>query len=328
MRREIDPGELQPIQTLENHVTTTTTPRAQASYCSWEYERPAPCGIVVGVDGSSESIAALNTGAAIARSRRCALHVVSVLPPFASNSLDLGVVASNAASSDELRIELRTGAIRELMGFAGSGDNWTHEVALGRPAKVITRIAEERCADLIVVGKHEHSLMDRISGGETTLQVMRLATVPVLAVSGDLDSVQSIVVATDFSVASARAAKAALQLLGRSGAMYIVYVEPPVELLPKGFAVSGDTRYPGDVVVWFRRFIESLAAPPGVTVEGIVLNGKPVAAVVEFAERIGASLVAAGSHGHSRMERFLLGSVSTGLVRNAQCAVLVAPSGD
>jgi nucleotide-binding universal stress UspA family protein len=309
-------------------VTTTTTPLAQTSYCSWEFERPNPCGIVVGVDGSPESIAALNTGAAIARSRRCALHVVSVLPPFASNSLDLGVVASNTTSSDELRMELRTGAIRDLIQFAGAEDDWTHEVVLGRPAKVIARVAEERCADLIVVGKHEHSLMDRISGGETTLQIMRLATVPVLAVSADMDSVQSIVVGTDFSVPSVRAAKAALQLLGRSGSMYIVYVEPPVELLPRGFAVSGDTRYPGDVVVWFRRFIESLDAPSSVTVESVVLNGKPVSAIVEFAERIGASLIAAGSHGHSRMERFLLGSVSTGLVRNARCPVLVAPSGD
>ena len=291
-------------------------------------ETNAPSGIVVGVDGSPESIAALNTGAAIARSRRCGLHVVSVLPTIASHDHDSVPVSGDKADTDEARIDLRTTAIRELMRFAGADEGWTHEVVLGRPAKVIAHIAEQRCADVIVVGKREYSFMDRITGGETTLQIMRLSSLPVLAVATDMDSVQSVVVATDFSAASARAAKAALPLLGRTGAMYIVYVEPPVELLPNGFAVAGDTRYPGDVVVWFRRFIESLAAPSGVIVEGIVLNGKPVPAVVEFADRIGASLITAGSHGHSRMERFLLGSVSTGLVRNARCPVLVAPAGD
>jgi nucleotide-binding universal stress UspA family protein len=65
--------------------------------------------------------------------------------------------------------------------------------------------------------------------------------------------------------------------------------------------------------------------PPGVLVEPVVLNGTPVAAITEFAERVGADLVATGSHGHSRIDRLLLGSVSTGLVRNAHCAVLVAP---
>jgi nucleotide-binding universal stress UspA family protein len=310
---------------MENPVTTTTTPRKQASHTSWEYERTTPCGIVVGVDGSAESIAALNSAASIARFRRCALHVVSVLPPFANTDL---TSSGSAARSDELRIELRTGAIRELLRFAGAGEDWTHEVVLGRPAKTITRIAEMRCADLIVVGRHEHSLLDRISGGETTLQVMRLSPVPVIAVSADMESVRSIVVATDFSPASLRAAKAALPLLRGSGAMYLVYVEPPVELLPQGFAVSGDTRYPGDVVVWFRRFTESLAAPPGVIVEGVVLNGKPAPAALEFAERVGAGLIAAGSHAHSRMERFILGSVSTDLVRNAGCPVLIAPAGN
>jgi nucleotide-binding universal stress UspA family protein len=170
--------------------------------------------------------------------------------------------------------------------------------------------------------------MDRIVEGETTLQVMRLSPVPVLAVSTGCDNFHGVVVATDFSAASDRAAKVALELLGKSGTLYAVHVEPPVELLPGGFALVGDARYPGDVVVWFRRFIESLKPPPGIIVETTVLNGKPVPAILEFADRVGASMIAAGSHSFTRVERFLLGSVSTGLVRNAKCPVLVAPAGE
>lgn len=308
-------------------MTGFTVPSSRTRHQSWEFEAPIPCGLVIGVDGSPESVAALNTGAAIARARRCPLHVVSVLPPFASYHIEPGKQESKS-NKDELRSQLRGSAIRDMMTAAGADIEWTYEVVLGRPAKIIARIAEDRGADLITVGRREHGIMDRIVGGETTLQVMRLSPVPVLAVSTDCDSLQSVVVATDFSVASTRAAKVALDLLGKSGTLYVVHVEPPVELLPGGFALVGDARYPGEVVVWFRRFIESLKPQPGIIVETTVLNGKPVPAILEFAERVGASMIAAGVHSHTRMERFLLGSVSTGLVRNAVCPVLVAPAGE
>ncbi len=315
------------LATAEVQMTAFTVPSSKTLHQSWEFEALIPCGLVVGVDGSPESVAALNTAAVIARARRCPLHVVSVLPPFASCYMEPGKEQSKA-NTDELRIRLRGSVIRTMLTAARADDGWTYEVVMGRPAKAIARIAEDRCADLIIVGRREHGIMDRIVEGETTLQVMRLSPVPVLAVSADCDSLQSVVVATDFSTASERAAKVALELLGKSGTLYLVHVEPPVELLPGGFARVGDARYPGDVVTWFRRFIESINPRPGLIVETTVLNGKPVPAILEFAERVGASMIAAGVHSHTRMERFLLGSVSTGLVRNARCPVLVAPAGE
>jgi nucleotide-binding universal stress UspA family protein len=306
---------------------TTQQPSGRTIHQSWEYERLQPGGVVVGVDGSAESIGALNTAASIARSQRWALHVVSVLPPFPAYHIDPGLSESRN-NTDELRIQLRGASIRSLMDSVGAAEGWTHEVVMGRPARMITHIAGQRGANLIVVGRREHGLMDRIAGAETSLQVMRLSSIPVLAVAADEDQPQSIVVATDFSEASVRAAKAACELLGRRGSLHLVYVEPPVELLPEGFGIAGDGRYPGDVVQWFRRFVESIKAPPGVFVETTLLNGKPVPALIEFAERIGADMIAAGSHSNSRMERILLGSVSTGLVRSAACPVLIAPASD
>lgn len=308
-------------------MTGSSLPATRGTHQSWEYESLVPCGLVVGVDGSSESLAAFNTAASIARSRRCPLHVVSVIPPFPSYQIDPGAEESKT-NVEELRIQLRESSVRDILHAAGAEKEWTYQVVMGRPAKMLTRIAEERGADLILVGSRDHGVMDRIVGGETTLQVMRLSSIPVLAVSGDLEGPHSIVVATDFSASSVRAAKVAVGLLGKSGTLYLVYVEPPVDLLPEGFTLIGETHYPGDIVVWFRRFIESLRAPAAVIVEPIVLNGKPVPTVLEFAERVGANMIAAGSHGHTRMERFLLGSVSTGLVRNASCPVLVAPAAD
>ncbi len=292
---------------------------------SWEFE-VAQSGIVVGVDGSPESIAAYNTGAGIARARGCLLHVVSVLPPFPTYHLNPGAVDSRS-NVDALRLQLRNSSLETMMNAGNAEKDWTHEVTIGRPAKLIARIAEQRGADLIVVGRRPHGMMDRIADAETTLQVMRFSGIPVLAVSTDYEVAHSIVVATDFSVASARAATAALELIGKSGTVYLVHVEPPVELFPEGFAVVGEDQFAGDIAAAFRKFVDALHASSGVIVETTVLNGKPVPAIIEFAERVGAGMIVAGSHSHSRMERFFLGSVSTGLVRRASCPVMVAPAG-
>jgi nucleotide-binding universal stress UspA family protein len=182
-----------------------------------------------------------------------------------------------------------------------------------------------RGADLIVVGRKRHSAMDRMLGGETTLQVMRLSSVPVLAVDSDIEGPKTVVAAIDFSPSSILAVKAALQFMNGSGTIYLVFVEPAPLLHPPGDSSPVDARFPGDLVVWFRRMVSDLGIQPGVIAEPVVLGGRPASAIVQFAERVGADLIAAGSHGHGRLERFLLGSVSTGIVRNANCAILVVP---
>lgn len=303
---------------------TTQRPRSQQT---WEFERPVPGGIVAGVDGSRESVAALVTASTIARGRHYPLHAVTVLPPFPSYHL-IPAAGDSSDNVEQLRIGLKSAELRDLLARTGPGDDWTSEVAIGRPARVLTTIAEHRGAELIVLGHREHGVMDKVFGGETTLQVMRMASIPVLAVSSPLKSLRTVVVATDFSEAGIEAAKFTRELLGATGTLYLVYVEPPADLLPGGFTYPGETRFPGDVVIWFRRLTSELNPQAGLLIEPVVLNGNPVASITEFAKRVGADMIAAGSHGHTRIERFVLGSVSTGIVRNAHCPVLVVPHGN
>ena len=292
----------------------------------WEYELPLPGGIVVGVDGSRESIAALNTAAAIARLRRCPLHAVSVLPYTPSYNVSRGSDDS-PGNIEALRHSLRSSELDDLMHSLEPRSDWSSEVLVGRPARELTILAERRGAEMVVVGRRRHGPMDRMLGNETPLQVMGTSSVPVLAVEAEFDKPHTIVAAIDFSPSSVRAAKVALQLLKctGSGTLYLVFVEPPSDLISNEFKLAQETRFPGDVIVWFRRFIESLGAHPGILTEPVVLSGNTVNAVAEFAERVGADMIAAGSHSHGRLERFLLGSVSTALVRNASCPVLVVP---
>jgi len=300
----------------------TELPRVRSNL-SWEYENLVPGGVVVGVDGSRESIAALNSGAAIARRRQCPLHAVTVLSPFPSYRMT--VPGDPGENVNTLRMSIRDSELRHIVNVLEPADDWTHEVVLGRPAPELTRIAELRGADVLVIGRSQHAVVDRVLGGETVLQIMRMSAIPVLAVDSDVEIPRTVVAAVDFSPSSILAAKSVLQMMNGSGSLYLVFVEPPPVLVPKGADAPARTGIPADLVSCFGALIENLGQCRAIRIETVVLNGRPASAVVQFAERVGADLITAGSHGHGRLERFLLGSVSTGIVRNANCAVLVVP---
>ena len=54
--------------------------------------------------------------------------------------------------------------------------------------------------------------------------------------------------------------------------------------------------------------------------------GKPADQILHLAREVGADLIVIGSHGSTGLERFVLGSVSEHVMREARCAVLVARS--
>ncbi len=54
-----------------------------------------------------------------------------------------------------------------------------------------------------------------------------------------------------------------------------------------------------------------------------VLFGSPESRIVETAEAMRPDIIVLGSHGYSRWERLLLGSVSDSVVHHAPCSVLI-----
>ncbi len=288
------------------------------------YEPIAMGGIVAGVDGSPESLAAFTTASTIASACECAMHIVSVVPSSDSYRLDPSI-DQNESEIDSLRINIREMGIKAILEQANPDHKWTHEIVSGRVPRAIVAAAENRLAEFIVIGKRRHVPMDKFLGGETTLQVIRMSAVPVLAVEKPLGVPRSVVVATDFSQASTFAARLALELMGNQGTLYLVHVEPVIDVELVQGGIPQPLRFPGDLVLWFRRQVQDLDVPNGVIVETAALSGKPAQEVLEFAARAGADLIATGAHRQPERERFLLGSVSTAIARNAECAVLVAP---
>jgi len=67
--------------------------------------------------------------------------------------------------------------------------------------------------------------------------------------------------------------------------------------------------------------IRDMAA--GVHLETVILEGKPAAEIVNYAQVKGIDLIVIGTQGKRGIERFLLGSVAESIIRAAPCKVLV-----
>ena len=64
----------------------------------------------------------------------------------------------------------------------------------------------------------------------------------------------------------------------------------------------------------------------GVQAATAILRGDPSAQIVKERRRISARMIIMGSHGHGGLYHLLLGGVSEGVIREAQCPVVLVPS--
>jgi nucleotide-binding universal stress UspA family protein len=177
---------------------------------------------------------------------------------------------------------------------------------------------------MILLGAGRHKTLDRVFGGETAIAVMRRAHIPVLAAPPGVHGLPShALVATDFTSASAAAAECAAGLVGSAGLVSVVHV----------CAFGGAVHREGDVVDIYRtgartkldQLVRDLRTRVDARVESRMLEGEPATALLDFAHREHCDLIALGGHAQGLMDRILLGSVRTQVLRGARCSVLLVP---
>ena len=180
-------------------------------------------------------------------------------------------------------------------------------------------------ADLVLIGLGRRRISDQTPDDETALEVVRLTSAPVLAVPPRVRTLPTTaVVAIDFGEASIRAAQAALLVMDRPATMHLVHIDTTYEPLP-GEVIGPSARYAAGFQAMFDLVERELRQPADVAFERVVVPlGDPVAELLGYASANAVELIVAGNNSKTLRERLRLGSVSTGLVRSAQCAVLVA----
>ena len=148
-----------------------------------------------------------------------------------------------------------------------------------------------------------------------------------VATRRDPDRFRTVMLATDLSTASDAATTVALDLAASLNArlLAVSVVDPGSLRLPGGrYATRVD-----QVRTERERFAQELVArgrSMRVTVDFLVWEGDPGEAIIDAAQAEGADMIVVGSHGRGTVGRFLIGSVSDHVVRNASCPVLVVRS--
>ncbi len=132
---------------------------------------------------------------------------------------------------------------------------------------------------------------------------------------------EKVAVAIDGSSPAANALDAGIELARRFGARLTVLT---VQALRTDHESSIPWKAEEDALRVMLEEAREKARAHGVEhVDVAFLTGHAIEAIVEFADRSGVGLLVVGSRGLSRGSRLLLGSVSSGLVQNAHCPVLV-----
>ncbi len=139
---------------------------------------------------------------------------------------------------------------------------------------------------------------------------------------------EKILIATDGSEHSERAARAGVELAKLAGgsvtALYIVDTSKmshlPDDMLL--FSIRDILNREGKEAV---SYVEKLAKEAGVAFEKTVKEGNPGEEIIDFAKDAGMSVIVMGSVGRTGLDKFLLGSVAEKVVRNSKVPVLTVP---
>ena len=296
--------------------------------------------IVVGVDGSPGSRAALSWALDMAARRGARLDVVAAfradfywMDPYLVDRDRIAAVRTDTeararALVDEVRAE------RAATGVPGEVEVPVQvEVAAGVPAEHLVRIAEG--ADLLAVGSRGRGAVRSTLLGSVALHCSTHALCPVVVVHPSTGAVQPrVVVGLDGSETSRAALRQAVDVatdLGGSVEAVVVFRLPDywteftVLVLPPVAELRDAALQRGEEDVQ-----KVLGADRPVDVQVVAVDGAPGDALVQRAA--GAAMLVVGSRSRNQLPGLVFGSVALHCVLHASCPVMVvhpeAPTGE
>ncbi|MEU2035870.1 universal stress protein [Nocardia amamiensis] len=278
--------------------------------------------IVVGVDGSEASLAAIRWAAAMAARRDAPLHLVHAIgvpghamPLIGSLLFDISAYRKIGESA----LDHGRRIVRQLGHLPRDVDVQTF---LDLPSPVAALTARSAAAQLLVIGARGLDPLERVLFGSVGVGLMKhadcpVAVIPAVAETAPPSAHLPVVVGVDGSRCSARAVgiafdEAASRQVGlvavttwsdRNGASSTAQERAEVLL---GESLSGFTdKY------------------PGVCVDRVVVEGSPAQRLLEASRH--AQLVVLGSRGRGGVTGAALGSVSQAVLQGSRIPVLIAP---
>ena len=280
------------------------------------------------IDRSPVSRRAFDYAVTLARwtgARLTVLEVIDVTPPVSATPIPELLLIPD---------EIREGVRQELDDLIGpalaAGVDADVRIEDGRVAQRILQTAQDTAADLVVMGTHGRSGVERLVLGSIAEKIVRQATCPVLTVPPAAPQVaagaapfHTVLCPVDFSAGSSAAVALAADLAGRAGArLMLLHVvdwpfahttgpDPVTALRDSLLAEAG------------RQLAPLLPSAPGLpAAEPFTLVGQPARQIVAVARDWSADLIVMGVSGRGAVDLAVLGSTTHRVLREACCPVI------
>ncbi len=275
--------------------------------------------ILIAVDGSPASKNALRQAFKLAEDKKSWITVVSVVPPYEGDLELIGIRNINEVLRQPCEKSL-TEAVEIAEAEKASIKTVCEE---GEPYEEIVDLAESERCDLIVMGKHGKTGLERSLMGSVTARVIGHSKTDVLVIPMDTQiGWKNILVATDGSKYSNDAVDDAINYAksykGSLKAVCVVNVTDEFQaqapaMVEKLVSQAKETL----------KAVKNKAEQAGIEIETFVREGEPYAVIVNLARQLNADTVVMGSYGRTGLKRLFMGSVTERVIGYAGCAVLV-----
>ncbi len=281
--------------------------------------------VVVGVDGSDESMLAVRYAVQEARRLGCGLRLVHAVPDFVPMAPMLPLISSE--SLDEVGHRLVNHA--KQLAYDLTEDQIEVETVVRPGSRVHVLVAAAQDAAIVVLGHRDRSVLERVFTGSTTTGVAARAHCPVVSVpatwSGERIHGRIVVGVEEAGHAREALAAAFAAATARNATVTVLHAWKLQSPYDEAIASRVD---PDEWVEPVTKTIQAILAEwreayPDVDVVIDVRHQSPAAALVGASED--ADLLVLGRRGHGAPLGIYLGSTVRTLIRESSCPVVVAP---
>ena len=312
--------------------------RDAAPFRAWSEpdQRERPLRIVLGAEPSFETECAAQQLVGLCSLGPCDVTAVRLFwPPNEFHRLGFSGARSYVEIDPRVTQVLAT-EVRELLP-AVNDYKLRVEPHLGNLGERLAAIATEEKADLIVVGSHDRSALERIWEGSTSHATLHNAHTAVFCVPVDEAGVlrkrrtRCVAVATDFSSLGNAALPLAYAIAESGAVIHVLHVVPAREQSALEFHdifVLDDLNVPSPARDEAWQHMHQLTSrtsegPDKRVVLHALESNNPAEAIAQAAERLHADVIVMGTHGRSGLSKAVMGSVTSSVIHLSKRPVLL-----
>lgn len=290
--------------------------------------------VIVGIDFSDSSKAALREAARLAHWQQCRLHVAHVISLKKDYQDTSETSTAISILRDRIEQKLKTLALEEIE-FLGEID---YHILIGHPFRELCQLSLDLEANLLVLGSHKTPDCHQVPGPIAT-KCVRKAPVAVLLVRATHDDpYDTVLAAIDFSATSLKAAEMAAEIAFENHShLRLVHVrEPRLNLTPYSFFLPEDgpttseKREHEELELQLNQCKDALQSRfPDLSITTHYLQTHKVSdALISVILAHNVSLAVLGTRGRSGLRSLLIGTTAERLIINCPCSVLaIKPDG-